>query len=716
MKKYPFSNKAAKAMIAATIVFTPVATTAGLFNAEKVEAGYWHFNSPKTLANYSNLIHEESASQNEIDTLNTAINKISESEWKEIAKPILDEGVLDGGTREAELEVTIAIIKTYLQIQLGAATKDSIEDFIDDTKNDFGFTDEYTDSQVTAAYLTYLENIESKLYTLTGTISASRNPFVALLQAVQSANGDPLIKNKVQSTIVVNEETAAEAAGEFFNILITKLPGSDLTAKEITIQNALIGAYLGWQLAYEVGKPSGGGGVVVPTPEPGPVVEVPSTPGDPVEVTPVVEEGATEVVVTIPAALQAEIVTATPADTTEIVINVPESTDDRTVVLDLPASLAAAIQAKAPAADIVIDAGGIKYILPLSQVDLSALAAGLGGNLTGVTLRINIDQLTSAQTNSLENRIQAKAAGTQAASSETKAAAIEGAIEVKAPAVEVKVELVKDNAVVSELKSFGDVYVEQEFTIDGTVNTNKATGVVVAADGSFKALPTKFKTEGGKQIAVVSTLASTGGVSTVIEASVTFPDVNKGKNWAEKEIEALASKFIISGTTAGTYKPDQEMTRSQFAFLLSRALGLPGTTAYDKRFSDVKGDEWFNANGEFMAAVKYGVISGKPNGTFAPNDKVTRAEAAAMIGRALELDFINFDEKQLDKKKKLANFKDAKEIGASTRAEVLKVYQAGIMSGASNGEFNPNDYTKRDQMARILAQFLVKANLMDSIK
>ncbi|MCM3788879.1 S-layer homology domain-containing protein [Domibacillus indicus] len=705
VKKYPFSTKAAKAIIAATIAFTPVATTAGFFGADKAEAASWHFDTKASLANYANLIYSSSTNQADITKVQDSFQAIGDSEWRTILEPILEPAVVGNPAKEQELANAIDLLQLQFGLTLGQIQESDITTVIMTTKDNFGFGDT-PQAQVDEAYLNYLENVEAQLRNLTS--NPTNLSFDTILMAMKNASGDQRIKNKIAETFVLTEEKAQQVKTNLQTSLTT---GQDaVTTTEI--QRALAGAYTGWNTAYNQGGSNNGGGG-----DPG-TGGGSVTPGDPVVVNPVTADGATEVTVTIPVDLQGKIISAVEVDAEELVIQVPNREDGKPVVLDLPASLAIALKAKAPAADLVIDAGDVKYVIPLSQIDISALATGLGGNLSGISLRINIDELTNTEADNLEDLIEDKA-GTSAASSETKAAAIVNTVEVKAPAVKVKVELAQNGTVVRELKSFGDVYVNQELTIDGSVNTNNATGVVVAADGSLRALPTTFETVDevdDEQVAVVRTLANTDGVYTVIESAVTFPDVDNGKNWAEEYIESLASKFIIAGTTAGTYKPDQDMTRSQFAVLLSRALGLPGTTAYDGRFKDVKGNEWFNTNGEFMAAVKYGIIAGKPNGTFAPNDKVTRAEAAAMIGRALELDFIDFDESQLDKKKKLSDFKDAKEIGASTRAEVLKVYQAGIMSGASNKEFNPNDYTKRDQMARILAEFLIKANLMDEIK
>ena len=241
----------------------------------------------------------------------------------------------------------------------------------------------------------------------------------------------------------------------------------------------------------------------------------------------------------------------------------------------------------------------------------------------------------------------------------------------------------------------------------GEKEFNPKTSVAVKfnADGTFTSLPTVFN---GK-IATVKSL--TNSTYAIVENNKTFPDVDN-KNWAEESIEKLASKYIISGKSNGTYAPAEDITRAEFTVLLVRALGLPAK-AYDNSFSDVKGNEWFNTNGELMAAVQYGLVVGKDNGTFAPYEKLTRAQAAVMIARAMELDFLNFDPANLDSAKKLTDFKDANKISNRSKSGIEAVYQAGIMAGKKNGTFDPNGYTKRDQMAKILAEFLVKSKLMN---
>ncbi|WNS81171.1 S-layer homology domain-containing protein [Domibacillus sp. DTU_2020_1001157_1_SI_ALB_TIR_016] len=708
IKKYPFSTRVAKAMMAATIALTPIVTTAGVFGTEQAEAAYVqikdHFKDIPAFEEYAKSI--KNLAKGDSDSADEAVymklsSKIDSADWNTLLAPVLQ------GNDQAKKDAVIKLLELQVKIYTGSYNEGELQTFIDEYGDVFG-------TQSAADYLQYLELVEAALYEEVSDNLASFNsdPTYALVSGlIDAVKGVEYkgIDNIVADVLVVTDPAVKETAGNLKSAFLTE----DFTVDELKL--AVMNAGLAWMSLYGKEVSSGGGGGSIPNPDPDPVpdddgeVDSPSTPGAQVEVTPaIVTSNTGAVTATIPQSLQAQIMSHVTVQTPEVKITLPAVAQGQAATLSIPGSLAASVKSAAPNAAITVTGpAGVNYVIPINKMNLGSISAG--------SLKITIKPATPSERSALVSKVTAKLKGTSAASSETKAAVLVGNVTMPAPAVTVELEAVVGSQTIP-LTTFGDIYVQREFPLSGTIDTNRTTGVTITSDGTVKALPTTFKTEDGQQKAVVSSLFNSDDTYTVLQSNVTFPDVNNGTNWAEKYIESLASKFIVSGTTAGTYKPDQDMTRSQFVFLLSRALGLPDTTAYDKRFSDVKGDEWFNTNGEFMAAVKYGVVAGKPNGTFAPNDKVTRVEAAAMIGRAMELGFISFDDSELDSTKKLSSFKDVKEIGASTRAEVLKVYQAGIMSGASNGEFNPNEYTKRDQMARILAEFLMKADLMEDIK
>ena len=85
----------------------------------------------------------------------------------------------------------------------------------------------------------------------------------------------------------------------------------------------------------------------------------------------------------------------------------------------------------------------------------------------------------------------------------------------------------------------------------------------------------------------------------------TFNDV-KG-HWAENEVNLMASKGILAGDTAGNFRPDDNITRAEFIAIIVRALSLTETT-YNNAFADVSNSDWF-AN-DVQSAYNAGLVSG----------------------------------------------------------------------------------------------------------
>ena len=99
-------------------------------------------------------------------------------------------------------------------------------------------------------------------------------------------------------------------------------------------------------------------------------------------------------------------------------------------------------------------------------------------------------------------------------------------------------------------------------------------------------------------------------------------------NWAEPFIKALVAKDIIKGYPDGTFKPDQPVTRAEFAALLNRAFDLKEVRAA-RKFKDVPKKFW--AAEVIQKAYKGGFLSGYPNGTFAPKQNIIRIQSLVSL-------------------------------------------------------------------------------------
>jgi lactocepin len=189
-------------------------------------------------------------------------------------------------------------------------------------------------------------------------------------------------------------------------------------------------------------------------------------------------------------------------------------------------------------------------------------------------------------------------------------------------------------------------------------------------------------------------------VPPVNQKPVTFDDVVK--HWAQKEIEALATKKIILGKTKELFAPEAKLTRAEFAVLIARALELE-LKAYEGKFSDVPASKKWAFSG-LEAAARAGIINGKTDGTFNPDAQITREEIATIIVRA-----VNYADasllKDLDTSKVFA---DDASISSFAKLSVKQAVALGIVNGRGGNTFAPKDEATRAESAVMLYRALVK--------
>ncbi|HHW02252.1 MAG TPA: S-layer homology domain-containing protein [Thermoanaerobacterales bacterium] len=123
-------------------------------------------------------------------------------------------------------------------------------------------------------------------------------------------------------------------------------------------------------------------------------------------------------------------------------------------------------------------------------------------------------------------------------------------------------------------------------------------------------------------------------MSTGFAATTSFSDV-KDANVADA-VTRLSALDILNGYPDGTFKPDNQITRAEFAKIIVSAVGVGKAAEYAKgttQFKDVPSDYW--ASGYIKVASDMKIVNGRGNGVFDPNANVTYAEAITMIVRAL---------------------------------------------------------------------------------
>lgn len=158
-------------------------------------------------------------------------------------------------------------------------------------------------------------------------------------------------------------------------------------------------------------------------------------------------------------------------------------------------------------------------------------------------------------------------------------------------------------------------------------------------------------------------------------------------HWAYTYLHSLSQRNIITGYPDGTFRPEQTVTRAQFTAMVVRSLQLPVRQTND--FPDTVG-HW--AAGQLATARLYGIIDGFPDGLVHPDEQVTRAQMAVMFVRALHLTKAGTD------------FPDS--VNHWAHIAIQKITVHSYMTGLPDGTFGPDQAATRAQAAAVIARIL----------
>ena len=220
------------------------------------------------------------------------------------------------------------------------------------------------------------------------------------------------------------------------------------------------------------------------------------------------------------------------------------------------------------------------------------------------------------------------------------------------------------------------------------MDVDKDNAVLVFVDDEGKMTIVGRKVVDGKIVAELEHFS----YYAVVERDVELSDISG--HWAKDYIYSMACKDIVCGYQDGSFRPEKSVTRAEFAKLMVEEMELEMESP-SKRFSDSNG-HW--AEGFIETAYKNGIISGYEDGTVRPNEKITRAEMAVMISRAISEDATG----------KSVKFKDGEIIPNWAKSGVEKAAKLGLMKGDPNMNFNPESSTTRAQAATVIYRLFNK--------
>ncbi|WP_312504940.1 S-layer homology domain-containing protein [Lysinibacillus sp.] len=201
--------------------------------------------------------------------------------------------------------------------------------------------------------------------------------------------------------------------------------------------------------------------------------------------------------------------------------------------------------------------------------------------------------------------------------------------------------------------------------------------------------------KGRKFFAASATAALVASAIVPVASAAQVNDYNKISGYAKEAVQSLVDKGVIQGDTNGNFNPLNTVTRAQAAEIFTKALELEADG--EVNFKDVKAGAWYYNS--IAAVVANGIFEGVSATEFAPNKSLTRSEAAKVLVDAFGL----------EGSESLGQFADASQVKPWAKSALETAVANGIFTGSEeNGKLNlkPNAAITRQDFAVVFARTL----------
>lgn len=202
----------------------------------------------------------------------------------------------------------------------------------------------------------------------------------------------------------------------------------------------------------------------------------------------------------------------------------------------------------------------------------------------------------------------------------------------------------------------------------------------------------------------VSVALSTQGSD--LAQATSFSDLQG--NWAESFIQALTARNIIQGFPDGSFRPNQPVTRAQFAAMIRKAF-QKNLTQEVIEFVDVPAYYW--AREAIQSAYQMGFLAGYPNRVFKPNQNIPRAQVLVALANGLDLSAKPETTAALN-----TYFQDAAQIPDYARNSVAAAAEKSIIVNYPSVKLlNPNQIATRADVAAFIYQALASSGAVPQL-
>lgn len=192
------------------------------------------------------------------------------------------------------------------------------------------------------------------------------------------------------------------------------------------------------------------------------------------------------------------------------------------------------------------------------------------------------------------------------------------------------------------------------------------------------------------------------------QVAVTFPDVSSDY-WAAPFIAELAEREVITGFPDGSFSPDQPVSRAGYASILAGAFDQPSESQTATNYGDISADFW--AQDAIAEASASGFLKGYPDNQFRPDTNLTRAEAIVALANGLDLQPPENPDDILNR------YSDADQIPDYARGAIAAATQAGLISNYPDlNQFEPSQPATRADIAAMVYQGLVQIGQAEPVE
>lgn len=207
----------------------------------------------------------------------------------------------------------------------------------------------------------------------------------------------------------------------------------------------------------------------------------------------------------------------------------------------------------------------------------------------------------------------------------------------------------------------------------------------------------------------VSALLSVSALTLVPEstpAQSRFFDTNG--HWASAYIDALANAGVINGFPDGSFRPNQPVTRAQFATIVNGAFQLSSNVGFNN-FRDVPTSHW--ASRAISTAAANNLVAGFPDGTYRPEQPVTRTETLVVLTNGLGSNFQQAGNTQ----DLFTRYRDAASIPGWAAPTIALASQAGLVVNYPDPMLlEPNRAATRAEVAAFTYQAMAQRGNLGS--